>query len=130
MKTIAGMALLGMWVVGTASAGTLYVDDSATGANNGSSWADAYLFVQDALMMAAAGDTIRVGQGTYRPDEFALSDRPSLGRYETFALKSGVTILGGFAGFGAADPDARDAGQYRTILSGDLENNDPAGLDL
>lgn len=114
----------------TSFAGTLYVDDSAVGADNGTGWTDAYRYLQDALMMASAGDEIRVAQGVYRPDEFALSDRPSLGRFETFALKNGVAILGGYAGFGADNPDARNVAVYPTILSGDLEGNDPAGVDL
>jgi|GEM_PF-709739 len=110
--------------------GTLFVDDSAVGANNGTSWTDAYTFLQDALMMASPGDEIRVAQGVYRPDQFALSDRASLGRYETFTLKNGVTILGGYAGFGASEPGARNPSLYPTILSGDLEGNDPAEMDL
>ncbi len=35
-----------------------------------------------------------------------------------------MTILGGFGGAGAGDPDARDAERYSTILSGDLHGND------
>ena len=101
-----------------------YVDTDATGENNGSSWEDAYNYLQDALMGAAGGTEVRVAQGIYRPDEFVLSLRPNLGRMETFALKNGVTLKGGYAGFGEPDPDARDITEYQTILSGDLDVND------
>jgi len=103
---------------------TVYVDIDAAGANDGSSWRDAYKYLQDALMMASVGDDIRVAQGIYKPDQFVLSDRPSLGRVETFQIKSGVAIRGGYAGAGAADPNARDIDAYKTILSGDLNGND------
>ena len=102
----------------------IYVDDDANGLNDGSSWQNAYKFLQDALMMAREGDELRVAQGIYKPDEFALSDRPSLGRAETFQLKNGVAIRGGYAGIGAPDPNVRDLVKYETILSGDLDGND------
>ena len=105
----------------------IYVDDDAAGANNGSSWADAYNYIQDALMMALDGDEIRVAQGVYKPDQFVLSDRPSRGREETFQLKNGVTLKGGYAGFGEADPNARDIKRFETILSGDLNGDDGPG---
>ena len=111
-------------MVSTALAQTIYVDADATGSNNGSSWIDAYNYLQDALMFASAKDEIRVAQGVYRPDEFVLSDRPNQGREETFQLINGVTIKGGYAGFGEADPNARDFEVYETILSGDLDGND------
>jgi len=41
-----------------------------------------------------------------------------------FHLRNGVTIYGGYAGFGALDPDLRDTVLYTTILSGDLGDND------
>jgi len=41
-----------------------YVDDDATGANDGSSWVDAFNFLQDALAVARYGDTIIVAQGS------------------------------------------------------------------
>jgi len=113
--------------VGVASAclgKVIYVDADAPGANNGSSWTDAYYYLQDALMFAVAGDEIRVAQGVYRPDDFVLSDRPGLGRAETFQLVNGVTLKGGYAGLGEPDPDARDIELYETILSGDLGDND------
>ncbi|MHC4316323.1 MAG: hypothetical protein ACYSW3_28095, partial [Planctomycetota bacterium] len=101
-----------------------YVDDSAVGANNGSSWADAYNYLQDALMMASAGDEIRVARGMYKPNQFVLSRRPNLGRMETFQLKNGVAIKGGYPGFDAPDPNARHAWKYDTILSGDINGDD------
>jgi predicted outer membrane repeat protein len=102
----------------------IYVDADATGANNGSSWADAYNYLQDALMMALDGDEIRVAQGVYKPDQFVLSDRPCRGREETFQLINGVALKGGYAGFGQPDQNARDIELYETILSGDLDSND------
>jgi predicted outer membrane repeat protein len=102
----------------------IYVDDDANGLNDGSSWQNAYQFLQDALMMAREGDELRVAQGIYKPDDFALSDRPNLGRAETFQLINGVAIRGGYAGIGAPDPNARDIQLYKTILSGDLNGND------
>jgi hypothetical protein len=109
-----------------ANAKTIYVDGDAAGANDGSTWADAYNYLQDALMFATGGDEIRVAQGVYRPDEFVLSKRPNLGREETFHLKNGVTIKGGYAGLGAPNPDVRDVERYQTTLSGDRDGDDEA----
>jgi hypothetical protein len=47
---------------------TIYVEANATGANNGSSWADAFNDLQDALAKAQSGDEIRVAQGAYTPE--------------------------------------------------------------
>ena len=75
-------------------------------------------------MQAAGGDEIRVAQGTYKPDAFALSDRPSLGRYETFQLVTGVAIRGGYAGIRATNPNERNIRLHKTILTGDLNGDD------
>ena len=45
-------------------------------------------------------------------------------REATFRLINGVTLKGGYAGFGKPDPNARDTELYETILSGDLHGND------
>jgi len=111
-------------MAGTGNAKTIYVDCDAAGANDGSSWPDAYDYLQDALMFATAGDEIRVAQGVYRPDDFVLSKRPNLGREETFQLKNGVILKGGYAGSGQPDPNARDIELYETVLSGDRDEND------
>ena len=105
----------------------IYVDDDAAGANDGTSWENAYYYLQDALMFATAGDEIRVAQGVHKPDQFVLSDRPSRGREETFQLKNGVGIRGGYAGLDEPDPNARDVKRFETILSGDLNGDDGLG---
>ena len=97
---------------------TLYVDIAATsGASTGASWADAFTNLQSALLAGRIGDTIRIADGTYRPT--STTDR-TLG----FALRDHVAIYGGYAGYGAPDPDARDIVLYPTILSGDRGHRD------
>ncbi|MCH7885886.1 MAG: hypothetical protein IIC01_11645, partial [Planctomycetes bacterium] len=107
----------------TASGQTiLYVDSSATGpGHDGSSWCTAFTELHEALAVVTAGSIIRVADGVYRADPTGLADP----REATFALSSGVTIEGGYAGCGAPDPDQRDIEQNETILSGDLLANDP-----
>ncbi|HUS74115.1 MAG TPA: choice-of-anchor Q domain-containing protein, partial [Sedimentisphaerales bacterium] len=96
----------------------------ATGANYGSSWEDAFNYLQSALSVARNGDEIRVADGIYKPDEDADNPTGTGDREATFQLKKGVTIKGGYAGTGAPDPNIRDIETYETILSGDLAGND------
>ena len=112
----------------------IYVDDDAPvssvedgngGLNDGSSWENAYVYLQDAL--ADANDSnkpveIRVAAGTYKSDQGA-GQTPG-DRNATFQLINGVTLKGGYAGLGQYDPNARDIELYQTILSGDLDGND------
>ena len=95
------------------SGATYFVDASAVGANTGSSWANAYTSLQSAITAAVSGDRINVADGTYKPSA-------GTGRTATFTLKSGVAMYGGYAGYGATNPDARDVAAYPTILSGDI----------
>ncbi|UCG47341.1 MAG: hypothetical protein JSU94_17840, partial [Phycisphaerales bacterium] len=95
---------------------TYYVDADAPGDNDGSSWANAFTNLQDALAAASCGDRICVARGLYTPDRGAAvvpGDRNA-----TFQLKNGISILGGYAGFGEPDPNARDIREFETILSG------------
>jgi hypothetical protein len=103
----------------------IYVDDDANGANNGSNWVNAYTFLQDALADANSAEKpveIRVAQGVYKPDQEAGVTRGNKGT--AFQLINGVTVLGGFAGVGAIEPDERNIETYKTILSGDLAGDD------
>ena len=100
-------------------AAVIYVDAGATGANNGSSWTDAYKYLQDALTAAGSGSEIRVAQGTYKPDVDTAHPGGTGSRIATFQLKNGVSIYGGFpTGCGSRDPNI-----YVTILSGDISGN-------
>ncbi len=96
----------------------LYVDDDATGLNDGSSWKNAFVCLQNALAAGVSGDEIRVAQGIYTPDRrvvltrFGQSIVASADREESFQLKAGVVIRGGYAGLSEPDPHLRDVQQY------------------
>lgn len=94
----------------------LYVKADATGAFNGTTWADAYNDLQDALAITVAGDQIWVAAGTYTPG--GPGDRTA-----TFQLKSGVEIFGGFVGTEVSLSE-RDPATNLTVLSGDLNSDD------
>jgi len=118
----------------------IYVDWDANGFNNGTSWDDAYTYLQDALADANSAEKpveIRVAQGMYRPDRSSTEPNGTGDRTATFQLINGVTLKGGYAGprmsLSGADPNARDIDFYETVLSGDLNGddidvNDPSDL--
>ena len=97
--------------------GLLYVDQEATGTNDGSSWPDAYTDLQDALTQANNQDTIFIAQGTYIPSVYP---DPCVGcassQDYTFHLKDSLVIIGGYSTGGLF----RDPSFYKTILSGDI----------
>ncbi len=98
------------WIVSDVK--TVYVDRDAPGTvQNGTCWAYAYQDLQDALARAArgCGSEIRVADGVY-----GSGDNYS----DSFTLPEGGSVYGGYAGYGTADPDARDPKRYQTILSG------------
>ncbi len=114
-------------IASTAAGKIIYVDDDAVGANDGSTWENAYNFLQDASTDANSSEKpveIRVAQGVYAPDSNSAVPEGTRDRWATFHLINGVSLKGGYAGFGEPNPDGRDFSLYETIVSGDLNCDD------
>jgi hypothetical protein len=78
----------------------IYVDADSNGYNNGTSWENAYTYLQDALLAArSCGCTeILMAGGTYKPDQSSVYPNGTGDREATFALINYVEIKGGYAG--------------------------------
>ena len=125
LKIRLSIVLLWSLSVSTYANQIIYIDDDAVGLNNGSSWQNAYTFLQDALADAETSKKpieIRVAQGVYKPNQ-RMPQTPGHGD-NTFTLVNEVTVKGGYAGFGEPDPNTRDIETCETILSGDLNGDD------
>ena len=97
----------------------IYVDLTATGDNSGTSWTDAYTDLADALERAAKSEcggpfTVYVAQGTYDPNNTPPE--------KTFQLPDNCSVYGGFKTGGCPFED-RDPKKYKTILTGDFDND-------
>lgn len=90
----------------------VYVKWDATGLNNGTSWANAFTNLQNALTAAVSGKKIWIARGTYKPTA-------TLDRTANFRLKENVSILGGFAGTESL-ASMRSWRRNPTILDGDI----------
>ncbi|MBN2182498.1 MAG: hypothetical protein JW715_11350, partial [Sedimentisphaerales bacterium] len=124
--------LIVILICNAAAAKIIYVDDNATGNNDGTSWQNAYIYIRDALDDAYHSYKpveIRVAQGTYTPDQ-GVYNYPGDHSQESFWIRNRVTLAGGYAGVDANDPNTRDIELYETILSGDLYGNDAEITDL
>ena len=67
-----------------------------------------------------------MADGTYVPDEGSAVTPGD--RTASFVIPDNVTVLCGYAGYGATNPDARNVDTYPTILSGDLKGDDLWGI--
>ena len=119
---VVSMVILGMsW---SAFAGQIFVDVNAPGSNDGTSWENAYNYLQEALTAAVSGDEVLVAQGIYRPDRDSNNPSGTGDRNASFQLINVVTIRGGYAGYDTPEPNERDIVLYETFLSGDLNGDD------
>ena len=104
----------------SAQAAVRYVNVGlTTGADDGSSWENAYRTVDGvsrALTAAVSGDQVWVAAGTYEPTS-------GTARTVFITMKSGVAVYGGFTGT-ETDLAQRDLVGNPTILTGDLSRND------
>ncbi|MBI1827364.1 MAG: hypothetical protein HY287_15215 [Planctomycetes bacterium] len=129
--------LIGLGSAHTLAATTIkYVKASASGSNDGSTWANAWTDLQSALSWASntsncnASNTCQlwVAHGTYKPSASSSS--------VSFQLLSNVALYGGFAGTDSekvleqrpldSDPYTIDD-SVDSVLSGDIDSNDASG---
>lgn len=105
----------------------IYVNGSlASGANNGTSWVNAFRgssALQNALAAASCGENeIWVAAGTYKPSAYPPGCTGCVANRDyTFHLKDGVKMYGGFAGV-ETSVNQRNVSNNETILSGDVNN--------
>ncbi|HFX17835.1 MAG TPA: T9SS type A sorting domain-containing protein [Flavobacteriales bacterium] len=94
----------------------VYVDKDATGNNDGTSWANAYTSLNDALNNTTTrGTEIWIAEGVYTPTS---STTPFVNQY-------GLSLYGGFVGNEASKVDRpSDPWTHRVVLSGDLSGDD------
>jgi hypothetical protein len=122
LKSPATLFVLGVFLIMTAvlpaprpvsASSVLYAAPTATGSADCSSWANACT-LQTALTNATSGNQIWVRQGVHRPGS---------SQTDTFTLKNGVAVYGGFAGTETSLAQ-RDWQTNVTVLSGDINQDD------
>jgi hypothetical protein len=102
------LAAFGVAIYGcSAAASILYVNGSATGIGDGSSWTDAYKTIQAAVTVAVSGDEIWVAKGAYTATTSPI-----------VAMKAGVALYGGFLGT-ENSRDLRNPAVNATIIDGE-----------
>lgn len=101
----------------------VYVNTLASGSNDGSSWNNAFVNLQDAISYSTVGDTLWIAKGKYLPTSFYGNTQNNDNRSRAFLIKGGITLYGGFSGT-ETSINQRDIRQNTTILSGDLGKND------
>ena len=105
--------------LGISTKAQVFVKNNATGANNGTTWQDAYTNLDSAINNTNTGD-IWVAEGIYKP-----SIKASYAQCKSFSIAKKIALYGGFKGF-ETNISQRDIEDNITILSGDvgIEGND------
>lgn len=106
--------------------GVIYVDQDATGNNDGSSWSNAYTTPGAAINASQPGNQIWIAEGVY------TLQGPN---YLPWQLKNDVDLIGGFQGIEWEEEQA-DPALYETVISGDsgldgdISNDKMGGLQI
>jgi len=93
-----------------------YINQNAGGANNGTSWDDAYTNLQDALDNTSSGD-LWIAAGFYQT---GTADADSSA---AFNILTSINLYGGFDGT-EVNLEDRDIEENETVLSADILNDD------
>jgi len=105
----------------------IYVDAGATGAGNGSSWANAYTDLQSALDVATGTDQIWIAEGTYTPSAQLDAGDARTATFLITGNQDGIEIYGGFESGDAFDD--RSPTDHPVVFSGDLNGDDGPDTD-
>jgi hypothetical protein len=90
----------------------IYVNPSATGINNGTTWSNAFTNIETAFSNAIIGDKIFIKSGVYKPQ--------GTSRNSTFLVPNGIEVYGSFNG-NETSIDQRDfLNGPSTVLNGDI----------
>ena len=104
---------------------TIFVDPTASGAADGTSWADADTTLQDTASIASGPFSYATGNGEVRIAEGVYTPQKADTSFTLTGGRDGLEVFGGYpSGGGDRDPAA-----HRTVLSGDVggDDNDPDG---
>lgn len=92
---------------------TAFLDQSASGINNGLNWENAFTSLDEMFTSACFDyyDTIRIAEGTYIPQTTA--------RNFSYPFQKSIFLEGGFSSGGIS----KNPSLYQSILSGNINNN-------
>jgi hypothetical protein len=112
-------------VTATFEKSPIYIDVDATGANDGTSWSDAYTSLRTAILnISTPNETLWIAEGMYYPTA-------SNTRADSFLIDDDNTsIYGGFVGIETALEDRDLTANHSTILSGDYMNDDIGAISF
>ncbi len=101
--------------------GPIYVDANASGANDGSSWTNAYTTINAALTVAGPNSNIWVAKGVYKPSA------------QNTPLEINATSISIFGGFDGTETELSDRDltlintTNATVITGDMNGDDIDG---
>ncbi|SFD99284.1 MBG domain-containing protein [Flavobacterium phragmitis] len=96
-----------------------YVTVNGSGSKDGSSWTNASDNLQKVISSSDSGTQIWIARGTYTPKVALAPNNSTQDRNNTFGLKKGVQLYGGFIG-NETNLSQRNITANETILSGNL----------